>query len=268
MIKLAGNENMVLATATLMCVHAGRSKETRDEFLTEWERNAVQYLNVFNRKKHKVTNKIYYKGQRRIGRVYSLSGVFLDDGSSQYYVCKNAFREVFDIGMYYHERIKKTVKDGNLVPSLHKLCGKDGNALLDSRVSDSLIAYLEVKKTEAEPHASKVVRTTTKMELREDDDKIELPSNYTKRGMYVDWCYNQGFKAKLVDVTGSYGKLVDYARRDDMELTEDHEVRQHICTYASFKKIWETNFNDLIIKKSSHDTCGTCFRFSNLLNGL
>ena len=72
--------------------------------------------------------------------------------------------------------------------------------------------------------------------------------------MYVDWCYNQGFKAKLVG--------------DDMELTEDHEVRQHICTYASFKKIWETNFNDLIIKKSSHDTCGTCFRFSNLLNGL
>ena len=50
MIKLAGNENLLLATATLMCVHAGRSKETRDEFLTEWERNVVQYLNVFNRK--------------------------------------------------------------------------------------------------------------------------------------------------------------------------------------------------------------------------
>ena len=146
MIKLAGNEDMFLATATLMCVHDGRNKETQNEFLTEWERNAVQYLNVFNIKKRKATNKKHYKGQRRIGRVYSLSGVFLDDGSSQYYVCKNAFRQVFDIGMYYHERIKKTVKDGNLVPSLHKLCGKDGNALLDPRVSDSLIAYLEVKK--------------------------------------------------------------------------------------------------------------------------
>ena len=73
---------------------------------------------------------------------------------------------------------------------LHKLCGKVGNTLLDAGVKASLIAYLEQKNTEAEPHASKVVRTTTKMELWEDDNQVELPSNYTKRGLYVDWCYN------------------------------------------------------------------------------
>ena len=131
-------------------------------------------------------------------------------------MCKNEFKLVFNIGTYYLERIEKTVKDGKLVPSLHKLCGKVGNTLLDAGVKASLIAYLEQKNTEAEPHTSKLVRTTTKMELWEDDNQVELPSNYTKRGLYVDWCYNQGFKAKLVGVTCSYGKLIDYVQRDDM----------------------------------------------------
>ena len=158
------------------------------------------------------------------------------------------------------------MKDGNHVPSLHQLCGKVGNNSLGDEIRLSVVDYLESKKDEAEPHASKVVRTTTKMELREDDNNIELPSNYTKRGMYVDWCYGRGFKAKIKNAaTGSYGKLSEYAKRDDELWIPECKP---VCSWNMFKHIWESDFPELIIKKSSHDTCGTCFRFNNLLNGL
>ena len=266
MMDLVANDEMLVAAGTLMCVQAGRSQAQRDELMIEWERMAVQYSAVFLRKKRKVTNKKCYQGKRKLARSYILSGVYCDDGL-QYYVCKNAYQLVFDVGKYIMIRIQKAVKDGKLVPSLHKLCGKQGNATLDAGVMASVISYLEEKHSEAEPHASKQVRTATGMELREDDKQIELPSNYSKRGLYVDWCYNQGFRAKLCGASG-YGALKDYVQRDDMVQPAGFDVRKHICTYATFKLIWDKEFKDLVIKKSSHDTCGTCFRFSNLLNGL
>ena len=51
MIDLADNDDMLLATGTLMCAHAQMTKVTQDEFLMEWERNAVQYSFIHNRKK-------------------------------------------------------------------------------------------------------------------------------------------------------------------------------------------------------------------------
>ena len=76
------------------------------------------------------------------------------------------------------------------------------------------------------------------MELREDDKQVELPSNYTKRGLYVDWCYNQGFKAKLQGASG-YGALKDYIQREDMLQPDGFDVRKYIYTYHSFDFIWE-----------------------------
>ena len=130
-------------------------------------------------------------------------------------MCKNAFQLLFNIGTSTLQSVGKSIKDGNLVPSLHGMYGKVGNNTIPDEVLKSIIKYLEDKKADAEPHASNVVRTTTKMALREDDNNIELPSNYTKRGMYINWCYDRGYKAELRTATSSYGKLKDYARRND-----------------------------------------------------
>ena len=89
-----------------------------------------------------------------------------------------------------------------------------GNRQIDSGVRDLILEYLEKKKDEAEPHALKTVRTATKMELREEDNNIELPINYTERGMYIDWCYERGYTAKLKGATAGYRKLVDYADQE------------------------------------------------------
>ena len=57
MIDLALDNDMLVATGTLMCVRVGRKKEERDIFLIEWGSNALQYSYAFNRNKRKVTNK-------------------------------------------------------------------------------------------------------------------------------------------------------------------------------------------------------------------
>ena len=44
--------------------------------------------------------------------------------------------------------------------------------------------FFERMEKMAEPHASKVVMLETKVVIKDDDDDIELPSNFTKRGMY------------------------------------------------------------------------------------
>ena len=69
MIDLALNNEMLVAARTLMRVQADRTKEQREEFLTEWERLAVQFSAGFNQKKRKGTNKKFYKGKRKLARL-------------------------------------------------------------------------------------------------------------------------------------------------------------------------------------------------------
>ena len=49
---------------------------------------------------------------------------------------------------------------------------------------------------DAEPHATHVVRTRARVALREDDDNVELPSSYSKRGIYVRLMLEMGWNAK------------------------------------------------------------------------
>lgn len=66
---------------------------------------------------------------------------------------------------------------------------------------------------EAEPHATKVVRTRAHVVLREDDGNVELPSSYSKGGLYVRLMLEMGWNAKR-DGHGNFGKLCDYEARD------------------------------------------------------
>ena len=54
---------------------------------------------------------------------------------------------------------------------------------------------------------------------------------------------------------------------DDVLWTAD-SVSLPVCTIASFIAFWKKHHPLLIIKRSSHDTCGVCYLFSNALNGL
>jgi hypothetical protein len=180
----------------------------------------------------------------------------------------------FGLGLYKMASIEKTVMDGGLTPTLHGLNNRRGNASMNNDTKASLNMFLETLKDEAEPHASKVVRLTTGLVLKDDDDNIELPSSYTKRRLYCRWCWERGWDIRLKGGNGSYGKVKDCTRRVSIPGTSDDvlwpvdSVFLPMCTMASFSSFWKEHHPLLIIKKSSHDTCGVCYLFSNTLNGL
>ena len=93
------------------------------------------------------------------------------------------------------------------------MCLRQGNATISDEVQKSLYEFFERLTKEAEPHASKVVRLTTRLILKYDDDNVELPSSYTKRALYSRWCWDRGWDIKPKEGDGSYGRVQDYSKR-------------------------------------------------------
>ena len=232
-------------------------------------------VHLLNQKQRSQATNRNFKGERKLRiRPYHLSGVTYSNGCSPYSLCRNGFMKFFGLGYYKMASIEKTVMDGGLIPTLHGLSNRHGNASMNNETKASLNMFLETLKDEAEPHASKVVRLTTGLVLKDDDDNIELPSSYTKRRLYCRWCWEREWDIRPKGGNGSYGKVKDYTRRVSIPGTSDDvlwpvdSVSLPVCTMALFSSFWKEHHPLLIIKKSSHDTCGVCYLFSNALNGL
>ena len=118
------------------------------------------------------------------------------------------------------------------------------------------------------------MRLATGLVLQDDDDQVELPSSYTKQTLYSRWCWLRGWDIKPKGGVGSYGKISEYPKRVNTVGTFDEllwpegSVSLPVCSKVSFCNFWDDNFKDLVIKKSSHDTCAVCYLFSNAITGL
>ena len=137
-MDLDEDEDLFLSAQALLEVHVRRDEGVRKEFLFEWERNAkIRSIVETKRKKRK---KRKFKGDQKRGRVYPLSGVFHPDGSL-YSVCRNGFTSFFGIGGSAMQTIEKSVEDGNMIPVLHGLSSKMGNASLKAGVTESMRVF-------------------------------------------------------------------------------------------------------------------------------
>ena len=61
-----------------------------------------------------------FKGLQKRGRIYTLSGVYCDNGSL-FSICRNAFMMFFGLGGGDMKTIENSVSGGNMVPVLHGL---------------------------------------------------------------------------------------------------------------------------------------------------
>ena len=94
----------------------------------------------------------------------------------------------FGLGGGATKTIEKPVLGGNMVPVLHGLSGRVDNNAISMEIKNSLMVFFEEMATMAELHASKVVRLQTNIVSRDDNDNdIEIPRKFTKRGMYEQW---------------------------------------------------------------------------------
>ena len=98
-----------------------------------------------------------FKGQQRRGRIYTVYGVYCDDGSL-FAIYRNVFMMLLGLGGDTMKTIEKSVSGGNMVPALNGLSGRVDNDALSMEIKSSLRVFFEEIVTMEEPHASKVIR--------------------------------------------------------------------------------------------------------------
>jgi len=187
-------------------------------------------------------------------------------------VCLNSFKNLHGIFRKQWQHLKKNGAKQNYVPGprTHGNMGRSNRRTTSNIVqaTPSLIEFLQdVSDSYGEPYATRFVREITGTTLRESEvDAVEMPSNFTKRKLYRDYCFAQGHLAKA-DAKGSYGAIRNFDERpvDDL-LWLEGSVPLPICAWQGFLTVWKKNFPNLTIRNPCEDTCGECTKIKNRMH--
>eukprot|EP00978_Attheya_sp_CCMP212_P039671 scaffold208562_cov36-Attheya_sp.AAC.1 len=246
--------------AGFMIHHLKLTKQIQNIRIIEWLRSEKALKESRKRDDGKKKN--------NLRRTFFQCGVE-DTNGQPLFLCRNAVMEIFNIGFY---RLSTLTKYMNL-PELpkHGLCGKQAVWMKSEKrksCENALNTFFEELSSQAETHATRVVRERTKATLRDCNvDLVELPSSMTKRNLYEQFCYGRGYKMQ-VTATGSYGPLNEANVREvdpEDDSWPEGSVPLPICSYGYFWSYWKRNFPNLAIRPPSRDTCDECFGYSNAL---
>ena len=97
---------------------------------------------------------------------------------------------------------------------------------------------------------------------------MTLPPYRSKRGMYLQYCWNNGWKP-VSNEKGDYVSIASYKRRpnDDehggMALWPQGSICLPVCTFHTCRKIWREHFPLMKIRNKSEDICLQCHIFKN-----
>jgi hypothetical protein len=228
-------------------------KAIRQTLLKEKLRSAhmIQKLNRLNRN-HK-TQSFHYAAPIGVDR-------------EDVFICVHAFRFLFCIGRSEMKSLKENAMSGIPGPIRH------GNVDMPNRASglnylaavESCRMFLqELQDEHGEAMATRLVRESVSSVSRGDSHITHLPSSYTKRKLYGNWCYWQGWIVGCVSKNGGYGKIDDYRKRDiEEDWMEDSEYSP-ILSWGSFRRTWKKHYPNLQIRPKSDDICDECVIFAN-----
>jgi hypothetical protein len=171
---------------------------------------------------------------------YFRFSVFL--GSIDLQICMQAFQNLFGL---FQKSWKMLVDDCStyyLGPILHGKSGRRNRYLSSLKtVEPSVIEFLtNVSRFYGEAFATQFVQDVTGMSLRkEEEGLIELPSSFTKRKLYMEYCFERGHKVKT-NAKGSYGKVSLYSPRpfDDVLWPQGSQPLP-VCCWMDFLIIWK-----------------------------
>jgi hypothetical protein len=171
-------------------------------------------------------------------------------------VSRNSFVNVLNLS---DERIK-TINETRLDPGPngHRNTGNK-NICHSKELHQSVVSFVKNKgETCGECYATRLIRQLTKYELRdEDNDAVDLPSNFTYRSMFKQYCYGCGWLVKA-DNKGRYPRLEDYNKRkkDDFLFEEEDMVTEEVVSWWYFRYIWKTDLPKIRIRAPCNDMCG------------
>ena len=93
----------------------------------------------------------------------------------------------------------------------------------------------------------------------------ELPTHFTKRGMYYRYGSDRGHKIELKDHRGNL-QVSPQAHDDNQEVPlwpTGGSVSTDIVSWKTFRNFWKRNYSKLILPNARHDICGECFILAN-----
>ena len=181
-------------------------------------------------------------------------------------LCGNSFRNLFFLmRRSWHSLVRESSKASG--PVSHGNIGNKNRSVNSCRTSakPSVVSFLsDVRDSYGEAYATRFVREVTGLSLRRDEENlVELPSRFTKRKLYAEYCFSRGYQVKA-NATGSYGKVSNYALRcyEDL-LWPEGSIPLPVCSWKGFLSIWKEEFSYMKIRNPCEDTCAECFKIRN-----
>ena len=174
--------------------------------------------------------------------------IILPDGINKcasQYVCLNALLIFFNISYKRFKTLEEFIKIGKTIGPTHLLVGSKSNGAIKGLIVEKLHDnFVSLQRHDTKPHATKVVRTTTGISLRNDDDIAELPSSFTKRQMYCNFLFGLGWCVKPKG-NGSFGPLREYEMREDSyDWVGTAETQCHACCFETFIIFWLSHYRE------------------------
>ena len=191
-----------------------------------------------------------YNGVRQDNRkLFLIPGVNRPDAM----ICTYALCAILGMTHNAWDPLWKKVKEG--LPIEHGLVGKVGNRK-NVDYHNVLTEFFEEMKVFAGPRATRLirglVRNQVNIDLRDDDEEIlELPTCFTKRGLYNRYLLQQGWTFKY----DSNGKVIEKIPSSDEDTISP-------ASWPTFLLFWNKNYPKLVIPNPAEDICNECFRFA------
>jgi len=187
-------------------------------------------------------------------------------------VCMNTFRNLYGIFRKSWGRISRACSNYYAGPIIH------GNTGCRNRFSTSSVAVAQpsvvlflssIAEEHGDSYATRFIREVTGMSLTDTEEgRIDLPSFFSKRHLYAQYCYSRGYKVHA-DAKGSYGSLSEYDLREfDDHLWLEGTKPLPVCAWVHFLCIWKSEFPHLKIRNACEDTCGECVKLKNTFYAL
>ena len=162
--------------------------------------------------------------------------------------CLHTLLMFYNIPYKRFKNIEKNLKEERVQTTVHGLTGQKSNHQTKEYKLESMRIFFSALEKEAEPHATKVVRTKTGIALRDNDDSVDLPSCYSKRSLYCKLMHLWGWVCK-VDGQGSFGKTHDCEERSYGEFWVEGECKPILpISYATFHGFWDMHYPKLKIR--------------------
>jgi hypothetical protein len=180
--------------------------------------------------------------------------VYMLPGQS-FLICKDALCTLLGMG---HEKWSNCLKLARLnLPPTHGLKGKSSNRR-NIEMETVLATFFDKQLEMALPRATMIVRDFVRgevqLELRDEDVELrELPSHFTKKGMFnqmvreLGWKYNYDKKGRIIERLAIEGM----------------EQEEKVPSWFMFFNYWKKYYPKLVVAAAREDVYNQCFVYAN-----